>query len=209
MRILGERGLNAQLRCAGWLRLPTRWRSHRHTELVRQGTCTLPSSLILIALYLIATGLVLLYVQASSARPPDSSWTAQVSPDDVRVLLHGGADLAERDADGLTPLHHAVGNPNVRVLETLLEYGADPNLTDFEGRQVLESAVGRADRREHASALVRFGANFDALDATMRVSLGLTLPSSTCPRGQRDSKVMERAVRDVRHHSYISARSAQ
>ena len=102
---------------------------------------------------------------------------AQASPDEVQVLLHGGANLAERDAGGLTPLHHAVGNPNVRVLETLLEYGADPNLTDFEGRQVLEFAAGRADRRVHAEALVRFRANFDELDATVRASLGLTSPT--------------------------------
>ena len=113
------------------------------------------------------------YGQAGSGQLLDASWMAQANPDGVRALLHGGADLAARDADGRTALHHAMGNPNVRVLETLLEYGADPNVADFAGGAALESAAGRADRQEHALALVRFGARYEALDATVRGGLGL------------------------------------
>ena len=180
MQILGSRGLNARA-LTGKFRSLTRGRPHRHLGKTYAGACKRPCPrpsksgnvlpLLFIALVQTPTA------ATGSAQLLDESWMALASPEAVRMLLHGGADLAERDAGGLTPVHHAVGNPNVRILETLLEYGADPNLTDFDGRQALEFAAGRSDRRAHANALVRFGANFDALDAAMRVSLGLTPPA--------------------------------
>ncbi len=103
----------------------------------------------------------------------DPTWMAQASPDAIRGLLHAGADLTGRGADGETALHHALENATVEVLETLLEYGADPNVPNFAGRTALDVAAGRTDRREHALALVRFGANYDRLVASVRSGLGL------------------------------------
>ncbi len=103
----------------------------------------------------------------------DPAWMAQASPDAIRGLLQAGADLTGRGPDGETALHHALGNENVEVLKTLLEYGEDPNVANFAGQTALDVAAGRTDRREHALALARFGANHDRLAASVRSGLGL------------------------------------
>ena len=109
----------------------------------------------------------------------NATWIGQASPNEVQVLLHSGANLASRDSNGLTVIHHSITNPNPRVTEMLLEYGADPNVTDFAGRTALQLAIDRDSRQTHASKLIHFGANFDKLDPKLRDSIGATATAET------------------------------
>lgn len=46
---------------------------------------------------------------------------------DKTAQCHAGADLTLRDRDGLQPLHVAVINKRVGMVDVLLRVGADPN----------------------------------------------------------------------------------
>lgn len=62
------------------------------------------------------------------------------------VLNTFGIDLIELNSCnslGQTPLHVAVTRDNTGVVEYLLEFGIDVNITDNEGHSPLYSAVGK------------------------------------------------------------------
>ncbi|WQF89332.1 Putative NACHT nucleoside triphosphatase, P-loop containing nucleoside triphosphate hydrolase [Colletotrichum destructivum] len=62
--------------------------------------------------------------------------------DNVKILLDLGADVESRDAQGRSPLSHAVGEYGCPdVVRLLLEHGADPESIDDEGRNPLSIAV--------------------------------------------------------------------
>ncbi|GJD04065.1 ankyrin repeat protein [Colletotrichum higginsianum] len=62
--------------------------------------------------------------------------------DNVKILLDLGADVESRDAQGRTPLSHAVGGDGrPDVVRLLLEHGADSESIDGEGRNPLSIAV--------------------------------------------------------------------
>ncbi len=54
----------------------------------------------------------------------------QNSRDKITALLAGGADVNEKNADGLTPLHYAAAIGLLPVAKLLLEKGADVNAVD-------------------------------------------------------------------------------
>ncbi|WP_173086008.1 ankyrin repeat domain-containing protein [Phytohabitans rumicis] len=76
-------------------------------------------------------------------------------PEKIRSLIADGADVAARDEDGTTPLHHAVQarfadgdpKPSPEVVRVLLESGADPNALDGYGRSPLNEAIPIGDNR--------------------------------------------------------------
>lgn len=51
----------------------------------------------------------------------------------VRVLLGFGADVAATDAQGYSPLHHAVWRGNVELATLLLKFGASASTTSKNG----------------------------------------------------------------------------
>ena len=57
------------------------------------------------------------------------------------MLLDAGADINERDANGITPLIIAITNNHPDVARFLIERGADINAVDWYGRTPLWAAV--------------------------------------------------------------------
>jgi len=78
----------------------------------------------------------------------------------VRALVAGGADIHEKDADGMTPLHWAVIGHHLDVLKVVLESGAEVNAVDrFGFTPLLYSATIDFGDAEAASALLKAGAD--------------------------------------------------
>ncbi|BCS23080.1 ankyrin repeat domain-containing protein [Aspergillus puulaauensis] len=64
----------------------------------------------------------------------------------IRVLLRAGVDPNSFESDTYwTALHLAVQNRNVESASVLLDFGADPNMTDDEGWTPLHLAVQDGD----------------------------------------------------------------
>jgi ankyrin repeat protein len=88
----------------------------------------------------------------------------------IEKLLKGGADIHERDKNGVSALHHAVRFRSVAAVLTLLEHGANANQAcKRSGGTPLHRAVTstgapatagkQAEAKEIIKALLQFGAN--------------------------------------------------
>lgn len=81
---------------------------------------------------------------------------------DIRNCLESGANLAERDDEGRTPLHLAAATAqNAAVVAELLRAGADTELTDAEGRRPIHLAAGKAHTPGILSYLIIWGSDPD------------------------------------------------
>lgn len=60
----------------------------------------------------------------------------------ARALIEAKAPMEARENDKWTPLMVATTNGHTKIMVMLLEYGADPNLKDAEGRTALDIASG-------------------------------------------------------------------
>ena len=61
--------------------------------------------------------------------------------DSVRILLEGGADINQPEANGIVPLVMAITNNQIDVARYLIDRGADVNAVDWYGRTPLWAAV--------------------------------------------------------------------
>jgi len=73
------------------------------------------------------------------------------------ALLRGGAAIDQRGEYGYTPLHQAVGQGHLAMVEFLLSHGADPRLVNEFG-----STLDIATRNEHAEILAVLKKHLDA-----------------------------------------------
>ncbi len=89
-------------------------------------------------------------------------------------LLRRGAPVGARSANDLanTPLHAAAAGRRRRVVEILLEAGADPNAPDSGGFTGLHLAAQNGDL-DMAQALLRFGAQVGVRSEDGRTPLAL------------------------------------
>ncbi|TAL28297.1 MAG: ankyrin repeat domain-containing protein [Alphaproteobacteria bacterium] len=67
-----------------------------------------------------------------------------------RELLDDGADLETRDGKGMTPLIWASANFRAKILQLLIDHGADAYAVDNDGL----SAIDHAQRRKQKPALL-------------------------------------------------------
>jgi ankyrin repeat protein len=95
----------------------------------------------------------------------------------VKSLLAKGANINAQDADGTTPLMHAVVNAGADCVKLLIEKGADPNLSNKVGATALMWAVN--DLKKIQLLLAR-GAQVNAVskDEKSPLLLALNLPNS-------------------------------
>jgi ankyrin repeat protein len=99
----------------------------------------------------------------------------------VKLLLDKKADVAAKTADGCTALHAAVGlghapfytprpRPDVKLINLLIERGADPKAADGRGRTALYGAAAAGDAAA-VELLLDVGADVNAKDARGRTAL--------------------------------------
>ncbi|EKX38332.1 hypothetical protein GUITHDRAFT_54093, partial [Guillardia theta CCMP2712] len=69
--------------------------------------------------------------------------------DTVKMLIRQGADLNETDYDKRTVLHMACAEGNYKIVEMLLNYGADKNCKDRWGNTPLQEAINN----KHATVI--------------------------------------------------------
>ncbi len=96
----------------------------------------------------------------------------------VKSLLAKGANLNAQDADGTTPLMHAVVNAGADCVKLLLDKGADPNLSNKAGATALMWAVNDLKK---VQLLLAKGANVNAVskDEKTPLLMALNLPDPT------------------------------
>jgi ankyrin repeat protein len=91
-------------------------------------------------------------------------------------LLERGADPFGVDARDRTPLHLAVVNGQLSLLQTLLARGCDPNTRERDGRTPLFAALEHGtDALPLVRALIAYGADPEAADSNGETPLGLAL----------------------------------
>ena len=91
----------------------------------------------------------------------------------VRVLIDAGADVNLPTTEGVTPLHRAT-NSDPAVVELLVEAGADVNARNASGELPIHN-IARDGTLENAGALLRAGAEANAVDDSGRTPLDLAL----------------------------------
>ena len=94
----------------------------------------------------------------------------------IKTRLASGANINAQDADGTTPLMHAVVNAGADCVKLLLDKGADPNLSNKAGATALMWAVNDLKK---VQLLLAKGANVNAVskDEKSPLRLALNLPN--------------------------------
>ncbi|MBC8108546.1 MAG: ankyrin repeat domain-containing protein, partial [Anaerolineae bacterium] len=111
------------------------------------------------------------------------------NPKKLEQLCGGGANVNAPDAAGRTPLHWAARARNVKAIDVLLAYRADPKLRDRDGRTALFDAAGTGDAKVVA-ALLRGGADPNAVDAFHATPLHAAVHA----RGENVADVVDQLV---------------
>ncbi|TGM53260.1 ankyrin repeat domain-containing protein [Leptospira adleri] len=81
------------------------------------------------------------------------------SQDLLSLLVFSGADLDQKDNNGMSPLHHCVNEGKLFPFQFLLEKGADPNVQDFDGVTCMNLAKSSHGMSEFAELLLKHGAD--------------------------------------------------
>ena len=61
----------------------------------------------------------------------------------MRLLIEHGTDINAQAKDGLTPLHNATSNKQMKTIRLLLDHGADIDAEDKEGSTPLHIASSK------------------------------------------------------------------
>ncbi|RHX92597.1 ankyrin repeat domain-containing protein [Leptospira stimsonii] len=77
----------------------------------------------------------------------------------ISSLIFFGADLDQKDGNGMSPLHHCVNEGKLLPFQLLLEKGADPNVQDFDGVTCMNLAKSSHGMSEFAELLLKHGAD--------------------------------------------------
>jgi ankyrin repeat protein len=98
-------------------------------------------------------------------------WTAIAldRADDVRAMIARDVSLLgarmTRNQHRRTPLHHAAAKNRPRIVQLLLELGADPNARDATGATALTTASQESTDQSVVAALLEAGVRLDFLTA--------------------------------------------
>lgn len=92
------------------------------------------------------------------------------TPDDIRALVAAGADLEARSEGYMTPLMATAASGPLENVRTLLELGANPRATDYQGGTALHHAVVRMDSAAEVTRLLLAA----GIDVDARLADGIT-----------------------------------
>ena len=81
----------------------------------------------------------------------------------ARVMMRAKVNARDKSRDGMSPLHAAVENGNIEIIQFLLDSGAKTNIRDFEKRTPLMMMDGDATP-EIFDLLIRYGAKTQLVD---------------------------------------------
>lgn len=80
----------------------------------------------------------------------------------VKILLKRGTSVDIHDSDGRTPLHFAAYNGCVKIVDELLEHGADPNKWDSSKKFTALHCAAAVGKVSCIRSLIKYGANVNA-----------------------------------------------
>lgn len=100
-------------------------------------------------------------------------FSQRLSADEIRAAIAEGADVADRDSDGLSPLHIAMRCAGVRQAEALIEAKADVHAKDKGGATPLHyAALAHAQATaEFINVLIAAGADANATNERQQTPL--------------------------------------
>ena len=81
----------------------------------------------------------------------------------ARVMMRAKVNARDKSRDGITPLHAAVENGNIEIIQFLLDSGAKTNIRDFQKRTPLMMMDDDATA-EIFDLLIRYGAKVQLVD---------------------------------------------
>lgn len=118
--------------------------------------------MLLAAIILAAAGARPVAAEGSCAEWTTQSFYDSATPEDVQSCINAGANLAERDEEGRTPLHSAAAAAREpQIVAKLLRAGADPALTDSAGRRPIHAAAETGQEPGILSYLAIWGAGIE------------------------------------------------
>jgi hypothetical protein len=82
----------------------------------------------------------------------------------ARVMMHAKVNVRDKAHDGLSPLHAAVENGNIEIIQFLLDSGAKTNIRDFQKRTPL-MMMDSDSTAEIFDLLIRYGAKVQLVDS--------------------------------------------
>jgi hypothetical protein len=88
----------------------------------------------------------------------------------ARVMMHAKVNVRDKGYDGMSPLHAAVQNGNIEMIQFLLDSGAKTNFRDSQRRTPLLMMDGDATP-EIFDLLIRFGAKPQLIDKEKNTAL--------------------------------------
>lgn len=132
-----------------------------------------------------------------------------IAPDLLRTLLRNGLDPNTRSADGTTALMTALKNSktNVKSIELLLEYGANPYLQEHTGKTAMLWALGtkeKAAKLDCIEAMLRHG--YDILLDPALYKIKPKLKRVALPQGVSQSREID-ALRSRLVHDRLSKKA--
>src|SRR5205823_14794414 len=117
---------------------------------------------------------------------------------DVKTAITRGADLAQRDDFGNTPLHWAAGSQSGEKVRALLDAGVDINARNKFGETPLHCVIAHDERWVPAieALLERKGLDLEAADKQGRTLLYL---ASGLPNLARANRLLTMGAKDSIH----------
>src|SRR5499426_2435582 len=108
---------------------------------------------------------------AQKASPPLVEAAARGSVQGVRDLIAAGADLNQRDENGITALIISAYAGNVEIVRLLLALKANPNVANNDGETALHTSAAHANSDEIVPLLIAAGGKIEKADKWGRTPL--------------------------------------